>query len=79
VRSGEVTPPELAGGTFTVSNLGMFGMTAINPVVNMPQAAILGVSATRAFPSSRRRPEHARRFDLSWKRRPSPHDPRHVF
>jgi len=47
VRSGSVTPPELAGGTFTVSNLGMFGMTAINPVVNLPQAAILGVGMSR--------------------------------
>lgn len=47
VRSGEVTPPELAGGTFTVSNLGMFGMTAIYPVINPPQAAILGVGRMR--------------------------------
>jgi pyruvate dehydrogenase E2 component (dihydrolipoamide acetyltransferase) len=46
-RSGEITPPELAGGTFTVSNLGMFGMTAIFPVINLPQAAILGVGMTR--------------------------------
>ena len=35
------------GGTFTVSNLGMFGMTAITPVINPPQAAILGVGAMR--------------------------------
>jgi pyruvate dehydrogenase E2 component (dihydrolipoamide acetyltransferase) len=48
VRSGEITPPELSGGTFTVSNLGMYGMTAITPVINMPQAAILGVGTTRA-------------------------------
>ncbi len=47
VRAGEVTPPELSGGTFTVSNLGMFGMTAIRPVINLPQAAILGVGAIR--------------------------------
>jgi pyruvate dehydrogenase E2 component (dihydrolipoamide acetyltransferase) len=47
VREGTVTPPELAGGTFTVSNLGMFGMTAINPVINLPQAAILGVGRMR--------------------------------
>jgi pyruvate dehydrogenase E2 component (dihydrolipoamide acetyltransferase) len=47
VRSGEITPPELAGGTFTVSNLGMFGMTAITPVINPPQAAILGVGSMR--------------------------------
>jgi pyruvate dehydrogenase E2 component (dihydrolipoamide acetyltransferase) len=47
VRDGTITPPELSGATFTVSNLGMFGMTAITPVVNTPQAAILGVGAFR--------------------------------
>jgi pyruvate dehydrogenase E2 component (dihydrolipoamide acetyltransferase) len=47
VRDGSITPPELAGATFTVSNLGMFGMTAITPVINPPQAAILGVGAAR--------------------------------
>jgi pyruvate dehydrogenase E2 component (dihydrolipoamide acetyltransferase) len=47
VRSGQITPPELSGGTFTVSNLGMFGMTAIHPVINPPQAAILGVGSLR--------------------------------
>jgi len=48
VRENAITPPELSGGTFTVSNLGMYGMTAITPVINVPQAAILGVGATRA-------------------------------
>jgi len=47
VRDGEVTPVELSGGTFTVSNLGMFGMTEITAVINPPQAAILGVGAAR--------------------------------
>jgi pyruvate dehydrogenase E2 component (dihydrolipoamide acetyltransferase) len=47
VRDGSVTPPQLSGATFTVSNLGMFGMTAITPVINPPQAAILGVGAIR--------------------------------
>jgi pyruvate dehydrogenase E2 component (dihydrolipoamide acetyltransferase) len=47
VRGGEVTPAELSGATFTVSNLGMYGMTAITPVINPPQAAILGVGALR--------------------------------
>jgi len=47
VRDGSITPPELAGGTFTVSNLGMFGMTAITPVINAGQAAILGVGTIR--------------------------------
>jgi pyruvate dehydrogenase E2 component (dihydrolipoamide acetyltransferase) len=47
VRGGEIRPEDLDAGTFTVSNLGMFGMTAITPVVNAPQAAILGVGALR--------------------------------
>jgi pyruvate dehydrogenase E2 component (dihydrolipoamide acetyltransferase) len=47
VRSGAIAPPELSGATFTVSNLGMFGMTAITPVINPPQAAILGVGSLR--------------------------------
>jgi pyruvate dehydrogenase E2 component (dihydrolipoamide acetyltransferase) len=47
VRDGTIMPADLSGGTFTVSNLGMFGMTAITPVINPPQAAILGVGAAR--------------------------------
>jgi pyruvate dehydrogenase E2 component (dihydrolipoamide acetyltransferase) len=43
VRSGEVTPPELSGGTFTVSNLGMFGVTGFEAVINPGQAGILSV------------------------------------
>src|SRR5689334_3849036 len=43
VRAGAVTPPELSGGTFTVSNLGMFGVTEFIAVINPPQAAILAV------------------------------------
>jgi pyruvate dehydrogenase E2 component (dihydrolipoamide acetyltransferase) len=45
VRDGSVTPPELSGGTFTVTNLGMFGISSFQPVVNLPQAAILAVGA----------------------------------
>jgi pyruvate dehydrogenase E2 component (dihydrolipoamide acetyltransferase) len=47
VRAGTISPPDLSGATFTVSNLGMYGMTAITPVINPPQAAILGVGAIR--------------------------------
>jgi pyruvate dehydrogenase E2 component (dihydrolipoamide acetyltransferase) len=47
-RSGAITPPELSGGTFTVSNLGMFGISSFEPIVNVPQAAILAVGGTRA-------------------------------
>lgn len=45
VREGSITPPELSGGTFTVSNLGMYGVTAFNAVVHPGQAAILAVGA----------------------------------
>ncbi len=45
VRSGAITPPELSGGTFTVSNLGMYGVTSFTAVINPPQAAILSVGA----------------------------------
>jgi pyruvate dehydrogenase E2 component (dihydrolipoamide acetyltransferase) len=48
VRARSVTAAELGGGTFTVSNLGMYGMTAISPIINAPQAAILGVGAIRS-------------------------------
>ncbi|MFN8215227.1 MAG: dihydrolipoamide acetyltransferase family protein [Solirubrobacterales bacterium] len=45
VREGTITPPELSGGTFTVSNLGMFGIERFAAVINSPQAAILAVGA----------------------------------
>src|SRR5205814_7895835 len=45
VRDGTITPPELSGGTFTVSNLGMFGISNFAAVINPPQAAILSVGA----------------------------------
>ena len=45
VREGTVTPPELSGGTFTVSNLGMYGVTNFSAVINPPQAALLSVGA----------------------------------
>jgi len=50
VRQGVVTPPELAGGTFTVSNLGMYGVTNFTAVINPPQAAILAVGALTQKP-----------------------------
>jgi pyruvate dehydrogenase E2 component (dihydrolipoamide acetyltransferase) len=53
VRDGSVTPPELSGGTFTVSNLGMFGIDEFDAVINMGQAAILAVGAIREAPTVR--------------------------
>jgi pyruvate dehydrogenase E2 component (dihydrolipoamide acetyltransferase) len=45
VRDNQITPPELSGATFTVSNLGMFGIDNFAAVINPPQAAILAVGA----------------------------------
>ncbi len=50
VRDGTVTPPELSGGTFTVSNLGMFGIDSFAAVINPPQAGILAVGAITERP-----------------------------
>ncbi len=42
-RAGRLNQSHLEGGTFTVSNLGMFGIDAFTPILNMPQAGILGI------------------------------------
>jgi pyruvate dehydrogenase E2 component (dihydrolipoamide acetyltransferase) len=44
-RAGMLTPGELSGGTFTVSNLGMFGINRFTAILNPPEAAILAVGA----------------------------------
>ncbi|MHB8691013.1 MAG: dihydrolipoamide acetyltransferase family protein [Solirubrobacteraceae bacterium] len=43
VREATITPPELSGGTFSISNLGMYGIDEFTAVLNPPQAAILAV------------------------------------
>jgi pyruvate dehydrogenase E2 component (dihydrolipoamide acetyltransferase) len=50
VRDGTVTPAELSGGTFTVSNLGMYGVGSFAAIVNPGQAAILSVGAMAKRP-----------------------------
>jgi len=50
VRDGQITPPELSGATFTVSNLGMLGIDSFAAVINPPQAAILAVGALAERP-----------------------------
>ena len=44
-QTGNINPDSLTGGTFTVSNLGAFGIESFTPVLNAPQVAILGVNA----------------------------------
>ena len=46
-RERKLTPDEMTGGTFTVSNLGMYGITSFTPLINPPEGAILGVNAAR--------------------------------
>jgi pyruvate dehydrogenase E2 component (dihydrolipoamide acetyltransferase) len=49
-RAGKPSPQDLEGGTFSISNLGMFGITEFAAVVNMPEAAILAVGAVTDRP-----------------------------
>jgi pyruvate dehydrogenase E2 component (dihydrolipoamide acetyltransferase) len=42
-RTGRISPDNLTGGTFTITNLGMYDVDAFTPVINLPEAAILGV------------------------------------
>jgi pyruvate dehydrogenase E2 component (dihydrolipoamide acetyltransferase) len=57
VREGQITPPEVSGGTFTVSNLGMYGIDSFSAIINPPQAALLTVGALKkkAVPDDRGR------------------------
>ncbi|GLZ13326.1 hypothetical protein Acsp04_35610 [Actinomadura sp. NBRC 104425] len=49
-REGRLTPQEMSGGTFSISNLGMFGVDSFSAVINPPEAAILAVGAVRDEP-----------------------------
>ncbi|MFZ5633327.1 MAG: 2-oxo acid dehydrogenase subunit E2 [Bacillota bacterium] len=50
-RNHELDPEDVENGTFTVSNLGMFGAEGFTPIINRPETAILGVGAIRAKPA----------------------------
>jgi pyruvate dehydrogenase E2 component (dihydrolipoamide acetyltransferase) len=52
-RDGKLTAAEMAGGAFTVSNLGVFGIDAFTPIIQPPQTAILGIGAIRREPVAR--------------------------
>lgn len=52
-RSGRISPDRLTGGTFTITNLGMYDVMAFTPIINLPEAAILGVGAITPRPVSR--------------------------
>lgn len=42
-RSGRIAPDDLTGGTFTITNLGMYGVEGFTPIINLPECCILGV------------------------------------
>jgi len=46
-RNGKLMPDAFLGGTFTITNLGMFGVEHFNPIINLPQVAILGICASQ--------------------------------
>jgi pyruvate dehydrogenase E2 component (dihydrolipoamide acetyltransferase) len=49
-RAGKLQPSEFEGGTFTISNLGMFGIEQFTPIINAPEACIMGVGSITPTP-----------------------------
>ncbi len=45
-REGSLSPDDMSGATFTLTNLGAFGIDCFNPIINRPESAILGVGRT---------------------------------
>jgi pyruvate dehydrogenase E2 component (dihydrolipoyllysine-residue acetyltransferase) len=50
-RTGKSLPDDLTGGTFTITNLGMYDIDAFTPIINLPEAAILGAGRIQARPA----------------------------
>jgi pyruvate dehydrogenase E2 component (dihydrolipoamide acetyltransferase) len=50
-RLGKSLPDDLSGGTFTITNLGMYGVDEFTPIINLPEVAILGVGRIRPDPA----------------------------
>ena len=71
-RDGSLTPDDLQGGTFTVSALGMFGVDSFTPIINSPQAGILGVNRLRddiAWDGDRPIKQQRMNLSLTWDHR----------
>lgn len=49
-RDGKLTIEDMAGGTFTISNGGVFGSLMGTPIINLPQSAVLGLHAIKERP-----------------------------
>jgi pyruvate dehydrogenase E2 component (dihydrolipoamide acetyltransferase) len=50
-RARRLTPEQMQGGTFTITNLGMYGIDAFTPILNLPQCAVLGVGRIQREPA----------------------------
>lgn len=46
-RTNELQPDEMTGGTFTVTNIGMYGIESFTPIINQPEVAILGINTIK--------------------------------
>ncbi len=71
-RNGTVSLDDMQGGTFTVSALGMFGVDAFTPIINAPQAGILGVNRIRddiAWEGDKPVKTQVMRLSLTWDHR----------
>lgn len=49
-KAGTLSPDRMHGGTFTITNLGMYGIESFSPIINQPEVAILGVNAIEDKP-----------------------------
>eukprot|EP00048_Salpingoeca_helianthica_P017229 m.236159 g.236159 ORF g.236159 m.236159 type:complete len:311 (+) comp20465_c0_seq1:28-960(+) len=65
-KSGTLKPAEFQGGSFTISNLGMFGIHSFQAVINPPQTAILAVGAGRVALGADEKPTTVASFDLCY-------------
>ncbi len=71
-RDGTLGLDDMAGGTFTVSALGMYGVDSFTPILNAPQSGILGVNRIRdevAWQGERAVPRKVMRLSLTWDHR----------
>jgi pyruvate dehydrogenase E2 component (dihydrolipoamide acetyltransferase) len=71
-RAGTLGLDDMAGGTFTVTALGMYGVDSFTPILNAPQSGILGVNRIRdevAWQADRAAPRKVMRLSLTWDHR----------
>lgn len=63
-KTNRLLPEDMQGGTFTISNLGMYGLDAFVPIINTPEVAILGVGAVKKIPAVMDNGELGVRLDM---------------